>query len=65
MHQLGLLPAALFYYKKALNLGPSVKDDQIFDLKCEIAYNVSLIYSQSGNLDLARSYAEKYIIIWR
>lgn len=66
MHQLSLLPAALFYYKKALTLGPSVEQagpDSIFDLKCEIAYNISLIYQNSGNYDLARMYSEKYIVI--
>ena len=63
MHQLNLLPAALFYYKKALELGPSVENDDIFDLKAEIAYNVSLIYQGSGNHDLARYYTEKYIVI--
>ncbi len=64
MHQLNLLPAALFYYKKALHLGPSVDGDEIFDLKSEIAYNISLIYQGSGNQDLARFYTEKYIVIW-
>jgi len=63
MHQLSLMPAALFYYKKALELGPSVADDPIFDLKCEIAYNISLIYQASNNYDLARLYARKYIIV--
>jgi len=63
MHQLNLLPAALFYYKKALHLGPSVDGDEIFDLKSEIAYNISLIYQGSGNQDLARFYTEKYIVI--
>ena len=65
MHQLNLLPAALFYYKKALELGPSVQDssDPIFDLKHEIGFNISLIYQSSGNLELARMYAEKYIVI--
>ena len=70
MHQLGLLPAALFYYKKALELGPSIvnthndqNDVNIFDLKREIAFNVSLIYSNSGNLQLARYYTEKYISV--
>ena len=72
MHQLNLLPAALFYYKKALNLGPSVPDEpgvgdeksnNMMDLRAEIAYNVSLIYISSGNPELARFYTEKYIVI--
>ena len=63
MHQLSLLPAALFYYKRALELGSSVPGDPLFDLRCEVAYNISLIYQTSGNFDLARMYSEKYIII--
>jgi len=67
MHQLSLLPAALFYYKKALDLGPSIKsespDHNMFDLRREIAYNVSLIYQGSGNMDLARMYVHKYIVV--
>jgi len=69
MHQLNLLPAALFYYKRALELGPSVlppdcpADSNIFDLRREIAYNVSLIYQNSGNMELARFYIEKYIVM--
>ena len=63
MHQLNLLPAALFYYKKALALGPSVPGDPLFDLKAEIAFNISLIYQASSNPELARHYTRKYIVI--
>ena len=69
MHQLGLLPAALHYYKRGLELGPSIVGDpasekeNIFDLKSEIAFNISLIYTNSGNLQLARYYTEKYITV--
>jgi len=69
MHQLSLLPAALFYYKKGLELGPSIKQDEggaghnMFDLSREIAFNMALIYSSSGNMDLARMYTEKYITV--
>ncbi len=69
MHQLNLLPAALFYYKKALELGPSIpqegeEGDNIFDLRREIAYNISIIYRSSDSHDLARFYIEKYIVLW-
>jgi len=69
MHQLNLLPAALFYYKKALELGPSIpqegeEGDSIFDLRREIAYNISIIYRSSDSHDLARFYIEKYIVLW-
>jgi len=69
MHQLSLLPAALFYYKKGLEMGPSIKQEvgkeghNMFDLSREIAFNMSLIYSSSGNMDLARMYTEKYITV--
>ena len=71
MHQLGLLPAALFYYKKGLEQGPSIEKEKekdsghhnIFDLSKEIAFNMSLIYSSSGNHQLARHYTEKYITV--
>lgn len=63
MHQLNILPAALHYYKKALDLGPIIYNEPIFDLKAEIAYNISLIYQGSGNLELARYYIEKFIVI--
>ena len=67
MHQLGLLPAALFYYKKGLEQGPSIREegssDKIFDLSREIAFNMSLIYTSSGNTQLARYYSEKYISV--
>ena len=62
MHQLGLLPAALYYYKKGLELGPTIEKD-MFDLSKEIAFNISLIYSSSGNLQIARYYTEKYISV--
>ena len=38
-------------------------DSSMFNLQCEIAYNVSLIYQNSGNHALARMYTEKYIVI--
>jgi hypothetical protein len=62
--QLGLLPAALFYYKKTLKTRPMVEDDpQIFDLSQEAVYNMSLIYKSSGSNDLAMAYARRHIII--
>ena len=64
MHQLSLLPAALYYYKQGLELGPSVGEDGgIFDLSREIAFNMSLIYQGAGNMPLARMYTEKYIVV--
>jgi general transcription factor 3C polypeptide 3 (transcription factor C subunit 4) len=63
MHQLGLLPAALFYYKKALNCQPMVAERPMFDLRREAAFNVSLIYQGSNAYELASMYVRKYIVI--
>ena len=53
MHQLSLLPAALYYYKQGLELGPSVGEDGgIFDLSREIAFNMSLIYQGCNSIDI-------------
>uniref|UniRef100_T1JHP3 General transcription factor 3C polypeptide 3 n=1 Tax=Strigamia maritima TaxID=126957 RepID=T1JHP3_STRMM len=64
MHQLGLTYIAVHYYKKALDTNPTIQtedgSDNIFDLKCEIAYNLSLIYRNSGSDDLAAWYIHKY-----
>ena len=67
MHQLGILPAAIHYYEKALACRSSVTkgpNDHIFDLSREIAFNLSLVYRASGSLDLARMYLYKYISVW-
>ena len=64
MHQLGLLPAALHYYKQVLEMAPVVDDARgIYDLKREAAHNIALIYKSSGSLDLARIYLQKYIVV--
>ena len=68
MHQLGLLPQAIHYYKKALGCPPSVtkgKYAQVFDLSREVAFNLSLIYRAADpaglEVDVARMYLDKYI----
>ncbi|XP_012678907.2 general transcription factor 3C polypeptide 3 [Clupea harengus] len=57
LHQLGLMHLAIHYYQKALSLPPpsleGIDDDQV-DLRREIAYNMSLIYQSSGNIEMAR-----------
>ncbi|XP_038049643.1 general transcription factor 3C polypeptide 3-like [Patiria miniata] len=52
LHELGLLHMALRYYHKGLDLPPS-SDDPRFDLRSELAYNLSLIYRHSGNEEMA------------
>ena len=64
MHQLGLLPAALHYYKQVLETDPVVDEDPaVYDLQREAAHNIALIYKSSGSKDLARIYLQKYIVI--
>ncbi|XP_014674823.1 PREDICTED: general transcription factor 3C polypeptide 3-like isoform X2 [Priapulus caudatus] len=66
MHQLGLLYAAVYYYKRALAVGPAIKEDhhqELFDLKRETAFNLSLIYQHSGNNDLARMVLNEHCIV--
>ncbi len=61
-HQLELLPQAIFYYNKALASSPAI-DDPMFDLKCDIAFNLHLIYLNSGQPNLANMYLQKYVVI--
>lgn len=65
-HQVGLLPAAVHFYKLVLNedAGDLVKmNSNLLDLKKEAAFNLYLIYSQSENYLLARMYLENYITV--
>ncbi|XP_071799551.1 general transcription factor 3C polypeptide 3-like isoform X2 [Asterias amurensis] len=52
LHQIGLLHMAARYYHKGLELPPST-DDPRFDLRAELAFNLSLIYRHSGNEEMA------------
>nr|XP_053634455.1 general transcription factor 3C polypeptide 3-like isoform X2 [Cherax quadricarinatus] len=62
-HQLNLLPQAIHYYKLALDC-PTVEEPPggpRLDLSREIAFNLALIYQNSGSPNLARMYMYKYI----
>ncbi|KFM61204.1 General transcription factor 3C polypeptide 3, partial [Stegodyphus mimosarum] len=65
LHQLGMKDMAIQYYKKALCAPVVIKgpDEEVFNLKREIAYNLSLIYQATGALDLAYMYSRKYIVV--
>ncbi|XP_054719964.1 general transcription factor 3C polypeptide 3-like [Uloborus diversus] len=63
LHQLGIKDAAVHYYKKALIAPVIIKDQEVFDLRREIAYNLCLIYQSVGATDLAYVYSRKYIIV--
>lgn len=60
-HQVELLPQAMYYYKKALNCDRPLGD--LYDLKCDIAYNLHLIYLNSGQTHVANMYLQKYVVI--
>ncbi|OAD59331.1 General transcription factor 3C polypeptide 3 [Eufriesea mexicana] len=65
-HQIGLLPAAVYFYKLVLDKDPGnlvKKNSHLLDLKKEAAFNLHLIYLQSENYLLARMFLEKYITV--
>lgn len=63
--QLGLSAQAADYYKKVLAC--ETHDDpevaEIIDLKREAAFNLHLIYKDSGNLPLAKKYLYSYVVV--
>ena len=64
VHQLGLLPAAVYYYQRGLEFGPAVeREDNFFDLSRDIAFNLQLIYQQSGSKDLASMITQRYLVV--
>lgn len=66
LHQMGLTHLCIHYYQKALTLPPKklegIPDDQV-DLKREIAFNLSLVYQSSGNLEIARQLIQEHCIV--
>nr|CAB3251339.1 general transcription factor 3C polypeptide 3-like [Phallusia mammillata] len=77
LHQLGLEHFAIHYYERALDCPPPVvknpvvdgskvappSDASIFDLRCEIAHNLSLIYRRSGNHVMANKVLMEHCVI--
>lgn len=64
-HQMGILSVAKSYYEKALNFTHPLieKHKELLDLKMEIAYNLHVIYKQSGNKQMARKMLYDYIVV--
>ncbi|KAL3182646.1 hypothetical protein MRX96_034560 [Rhipicephalus microplus] len=55
---------ALNMYQRALDTPPAVQGmPDVFDLRCEIAFNMSLLYQHSGNTELASSIVAQHCII--
>ncbi|XP_054929119.1 general transcription factor 3C polypeptide 3-like isoform X3 [Dermacentor andersoni] len=64
LHQLGFPHMALNMYQRALGTPPAVQGmPEVFDLRCEIAFNMSLLYLNSGNTELASSIVAQHCII--
>ena len=59
MHQLSIFNLAIHYYKLAIVEPPASPD---LDLTRESAYNLALIYINSGNPFYARHVYEKFIV---
>ncbi|XP_044044317.1 general transcription factor 3C polypeptide 3 [Siniperca chuatsi] len=66
LHQMGLTHLAIHYYQKALTLPAQklegIPDDQV-DLRREIAFNLSLIYQASGNMEMAHQLINTHCIV--
>jgi len=78
LHQLGLEHFAVHYYQRALDCSlPVVSnltdgyqvaqshplDRSTLDLRCEAAFNLSLIYKRSGNVRMANQLLRQYCIV--
>ncbi|KAK5875127.1 hypothetical protein CesoFtcFv8_027646 [Champsocephalus esox] len=66
LHQMGLTYLAIHYYQKALELPAQklegIPDDQV-DLSREIAFNLSLIYQASGNMNMAHQIIQTHCVV--
>ncbi|KAH6935755.1 hypothetical protein HPB50_009322 [Hyalomma asiaticum] len=64
LHELGFLHMAQAMYERALATEPAVQEmPEVFDLRREIAFNLSLLYEHSGNTVLASSYICRYCVM--
>ncbi|KAM9828933.1 general transcription factor 3C polypeptide 3 [Syngnathus typhle] len=66
LHQMGLTHLAIHFYQKTLLLPiqtlEGIADDQV-DLRREAAFNLSLIYQASGNIEMAHNLISTHCII--
>ncbi|RNA04886.1 General transcription factor 3C polypeptide 3, partial [Brachionus plicatilis] len=64
MHQLSLFDLAAHYYKKCLETECTFpKQKEVYDLTRFAAYNLILIYKQTGSHELARNVMREYLTI--
>lgn len=64
-HQIGLISTAKINYEKALKITNDLIEQhkEILDLKMQIAFNLHIIYKQSGNYSMARKMIYDNIVI--
>jgi general transcription factor 3C polypeptide 3 (transcription factor C subunit 4) len=64
-HQIGIISTAKHYYEQALKVSNSMieSDPEILDLKRTIAFNLHIIYKNSGNKHMARKILYEYIVV--
>ena len=64
-HQMGMFSTALYYYKECLAFKHPLMDkySDYLDLRRHAAFNIHLIYRNSGNTDLARKYLCDYVVV--
>ncbi|KAJ6650016.1 General transcription factor 3C polypeptide 3 [Pseudolycoriella hygida] len=64
-HHLGINHVAVHHYQKVLSYTSDLinENKEYLDLKREAAFNLHLIYKQSGNFHLARKYLHDYVVV--
>lgn len=64
-HAFGMVHIAEIYYLDVLNYNSPLIEQypHILDLKMEAAYNLHLIYKDSGNLEAARQIISNHLVI--
>jgi general transcription factor 3C polypeptide 3 (transcription factor C subunit 4) len=62
-HMLGLMHHAVCMYQQALALSDAIRveDRQFYDLRFDIAYNLSTLYQQQGNWQMAQHLLEQHV----
>jgi general transcription factor 3C polypeptide 3 (transcription factor C subunit 4) len=60
-HQLGLVHQAVKYYEEVLK--QPLSEEENCNLKREAAFNLSLIYKASGNMDMARNVLREFCTV--
>ncbi|XP_063962853.1 general transcription factor 3C polypeptide 3-like isoform X2 [Lytechinus pictus] len=63
LQQVAIDHLAVHYYHKALGLPPIIPYDDRYDLRPQIAFNLSLIYRANGNTEMALELLETYCVI--